>query len=208
MGSMGRLVAATHNPGKLAEMRRLLAPLPLEVIGLAQGRPPPPETGETYLENALIKARAAAAATGLACFADDSGLEVDALDGAPGVRSARFDGDAGTPESRNRHLLDLLEGVAPERRTARFRAVVALVLPAGSRGPSEHVFEGVFEGLIAPEASGEGGFGYDPVFLVPAFGVTVACLPARRKDELSHRGRALRAMAGYIRGRLEAGTWP
>jgi XTP/dITP diphosphohydrolase len=193
------LVAATMNPGKLREMKRLLDGLGCEVVGLeaCPDHVPPEETGSTYLENARIKARAAVRATGLPCFADDSGLEVDALDGAPGIHSARFDGLAGTAGSRNRKLLSLLEGVEPTRRTARFRAVVVLLVP-GARGLDEHVFEGVLEGSIATEPGGEGGFGYDPVFLVPSLGVTVASLPAGAKDEVSHRGQALRAMASYI----------
>jgi len=197
---MERIVAATHNPGKLREMRRILAPLPVEVVGLDgwPDAPVPEEDGGSYLENARIKARAALEVTGLTCFADDSGLEVDALGGAPGISSARFDGRSGTPASRNRKLLALLEGAPMERRTARFRAVVVLLEPDGAGDHEEHVFEGVLEGLIALEPEGEGGFGYDPVFLVPGEGCTVASLPGARKDRLSHRGRALAAMIAHL----------
>jgi XTP/dITP diphosphohydrolase len=199
MAARARLVAATRNPAKLVEMRRLLAHLGCEIVGLDRfpGFAPPPETGASYIENARIKARAAFELTHEACFADDSGLEVDALGGEPGVLSARYDGPAGTPESRNAKLLARLEGVAGQMRTARFRAVVVLVEP-GARGPAEHAFEGVLEGRIATAPSGSGGFGYDPVFVVPSEGVTVASLPPGRKDELSHRGQALRAMAAHI----------
>lgn len=203
-------MAATRNAGKLAEMRRLLASMPVDVLGL-DGFPayePPAETGRTYLENARIKARGAARATRLPCFADDSGLEVDALDGAPGVRSARFDGESGTVESRNRKLLSLLDGVPDERRTARFRTVVVLVEPDPDGGLIERSFEGVLEGRIAAEPSGEAGFGYDPVFIVPWLGLTVASLPPARKDEVSHRGQAMRAMGEYLRDRLEGVTRP
>jgi XTP/dITP diphosphohydrolase len=203
MESGPRIVAATHNAGKLVEMRRLLAGLPITLVGLDAypGVVLPPETGSTYLENARLKALGASRATGLVSFGDDSGLEVDALDGAPGVMSARFDGRSGTPQSRNRKLLGLLEGVPAERRTARFRAVVVLVEPGPDGSMATHSFEGVFEGSIALEPAGEGGFGYDPVFLVPHLGVTVASLPARTKDELSHRGQALRAMRAFLAAR-------
>jgi XTP/dITP diphosphohydrolase len=203
MESGPRIVAATHNAGKLVEMRRLLAGLPLTLVGLDEYPDVvlPPETGSTYLENARMKALSVARATGLASFGDDSGLEVDALDGAPGVLSARFDGQSGTPKSRNRKLLGLLEGVPAERRAARFRAVVVLVEPGHGGSMVTHSFEGVFEGRIALEPSGEGGFGYDPVFLVPHLGLTVASLPPGTKDELSHRGQALRAMRAFLAAR-------
>jgi XTP/dITP diphosphohydrolase len=197
-------VAATGNRGKLEEMRRLLASPSLDVVGLDAwpDYEPPEETGGSYLLNARIKALGAVRRTGLASFADDSGLEVDALDGAPGLRSARFDGAGGTPRSRNEKLLRLLDGVPAERRTARFRAVVVLLEPDDTGGHRESVFTGVLEGRIAERPSGEGGFGYDPVFEVPALGRTVASLPPERKDELSHRGQALRAMAAYLARRV------
>ncbi len=205
-----RIVAATRNAGKLLEMKRLLAGLDREVVGL-EAYPDlvlPPETGATYLENARGKALAAARATGLASFGDDSGLEVDALDGAPGVQSARFDGEQGTAGSRNRKLLDLLAHVPDERRTARFRAVVVLAEPDPPGAIVEHSFEGVFEGRIARTPRGEGGFGYDPVFLVPHLGLTVASLEPGRKDALSHRGQALRAMKAFLLSRARGGPGP
>jgi XTP/dITP diphosphohydrolase len=205
-----RIVAATRNAGKLVEMRRLLDGLSIELIGLEEypDLVLPPETGETYLENARIKAVSTARATGLPAFGDDSGLEVDALGGAPGVLSARFDGEHGTAESRSRKLLALLEGVPDERRTARFRAVVALAEPTASGSIVEHSFEGVFEGRIAHEPSGAGGFGYDPVFLVPQLGLTVASLDSGGKDALSHRGQALGAMRAFLVARGSGGLQP
>lgn len=205
-----RIVAATRNAGKLVEMRRLLAGLPLELVGL-DAYPDlvlPPETGSTYLENARMKALSTACTTGLASFGDDSGLEVDALDGAPGVMSARFDGEHGTPAGRNGKLLRLLEGVPEEQRSARFRAVVVLVEPGPDGSMVTHSFEGVFEGRIALEPAGDGGFGYDPVFLVPHLGLTVASLPPETKDGLSHRGQALRAMRAFLAARPQGGAGP
>jgi len=205
-----RIVAATRNAGKMVEMRRLLAGLPLELVGLDEypDLVLPPETGATYHANARIKALGVTHATGLPSFGDDSGLEVDALGGAPGVLSARFDGEHGTPGSRNRKLLGLLEGVPDERRSARFRAVVVLAEPDPSGSIVEHHFEGVFEGRIALETAGEAGFGYDPVFLVPHLGLTVASLDPESKDELSHRGQALRAMRGFLLARDSGGLEP
>lgn len=193
------ILAATLNPGKLEEMRRLLADLPLRVLGLDSltGYQPPEETASSYLGNAFIKARHAALHSGLVCFADDSGLEVDALDGAPGLYSARFDGPSGTPESRNAKLLTLLESVPREKRTARFRAEVALVRPSGTAGCTFHEesFSGVLEGRVATEPTGSAGFGYDPVFWIPSENCTVACLSPLLKDRLSHRGQAMRKLA-------------
>ncbi len=202
------LLLATHNQGKRQEWRALLDGLDVELLlpddlGLTGDIE---ETGETYTENALIKARALAAASGLPTLADDSGLEVDALGGAPGVRSARY--RFGADEVRYRALLKALEGVPLERRSARFRCIAALVLPgnqgAGSRGDAlevsdeqttrEFITEGVCEGVIGFEPRGEGGFGYDPVFYLPERGCTMAELPAEEKNRLSHRARAAQKM--------------
>jgi len=197
---MDRIFAATANPGKLAEMRRILAGGPFEIVGMdgIEGWEPPEETGQSYRENARLKALAGVRLVRQPCFADDSGLEVDALGGEPAIRSARF---GGTADERNRKLLTMLAGVPHGLRSARFRAVVVLLVPDG-RGLEEHCFEGVLEGSIADEPSGSSGFGYDPVFLVPGLGLTVASLPPGLKDEVSHRGQALRAMAEFLRLRM------
>lgn len=194
MSATIRLLLATHNRGKRREWQALLGELPVEVIlpddlGLSSEVD---ETGETYHENALLKARALAAESGLPTLADDSGLEVDALEGAPGVRSARY--HLGTDEVRYRALLRALEGVPEDRRSARFRCVAALVLPDGR----EFLTEGVCEGYIIFEPAGEGGFGYDPVFYVVEAGCTMAELPAEMKNRLSHRAHAAQAMRPII----------
>ena len=189
-----RILLATHNRGKRREWQALLAGLPVEWLlpddlGLSGEVE---ETGETYLENALLKARTLGAASGLPTLSDDSGLEVDALDGAPGIHSARY--RLGPDAVRYRALLRALEGVPPEKRTARFRCVAALVLPDGR----EFTTEGVCEGLIATEPSGEGGFGYDPVFYVPEQGCTMAKLSDETKNRLSHRAHAARALRAVL----------
>lgn len=212
---MTELVLATQNPGKIAELRDLLAPLGLTVLGLADlgDLPPEPdETGDTFLANATIKALAYAQATGRLCLADDSGLEVDALGGRPGVISSHYafdgrtDGEAGamTREQRdaanNARLLRDLEGVPAADRTARFVCVMVLAGP-GSKilATSSGVFEGQI-GLPGEIPRGGGGFGYDPVFLVgPAHLRTGAELDKGEKNRLSHRGAAVRAMIDQIR---------
>ncbi|MFP4345265.1 MAG: RdgB/HAM1 family non-canonical purine NTP pyrophosphatase [Anaerolineales bacterium] len=195
-----RLLLATHNPGKRREWAALLQGLPVELllpekVGLTMEHVA--ETGETYGENALIKARTLAAASRMAALADDSGLEVDALEGAPGVRSARY--RLGSDEVRYRALLRALEGEPYEKRTARFRCVAALVLPDGR----EFTTEGVIEGVIAAAPSGVGGFGYDPVFYLPDLEVTFAELPMDVKNEISHRARAAQRMAPVVRRVVE-----
>ncbi|MBN2005321.1 MAG: RdgB/HAM1 family non-canonical purine NTP pyrophosphatase [Anaerolineae bacterium] len=198
---MMRILLATHNQGKRREWLPLLAGLDIELIlpddlGLFTEVE---ETGETYRENALLKARALAAASGLPALADDSGLEVDALEGAPGVRSARY--HLGGDEVRYRALLKALENVSSTSdRSARFRCIAALVLPDGR----EFVTEGVCEGLIGFEPRGEAGFGYDPVFFVPEANCTMAELPPEEKNRISHRARAAQAMRKVLTTLLEA----
>ncbi len=184
-----RLVIATANPGKAAELASLVREWGGidEVLSLADvgGVALPPETGATYLENAARKAAAVVAATGIAALADDSGLEVDALGGGPGVHSARY---APSDPARIARLLSALDGVV--ERGARFRCVVGLAWPDGRE---DHA-EGLVEGRIALAATGEGGFGYDPVFVPDELGVTFAAAGAAAKARISHRSRAVRAL--------------
>lgn len=181
-----QLVVATKNAGKVRELRALLADLEVE-LATADGMPDVEETGSTFAENAELKARAAAAWSGQWAVADDSGLEVDALGGKPGVYSNRFAGPNTTETQRNHALLGLLEGVPAEVRTARYRAVVAIAAPDGRVWLSE----GTCEGLIVDEPRGTGGFGYDPHFYLPEYGCTMAELDPAVKNRISHRGRAL-----------------
>jgi XTP/dITP diphosphohydrolase len=189
-----RLLLASANPGKLRELRAILAGLPVELVGLADaglGRPPEvAETGATFLENALTKARAYAAWSGLAAVADDSGLEVDALGGAPGVHSARYAGPGADDRANLDKLLAELAGVPPERRTARFRCAAVLVDP----GLGEWHTEAAWEGRLLAAPRGEGGFGYDPVFVPDGWELTSAEVDQATKDAASHRGRAFRAL--------------
>jgi XTP/dITP diphosphohydrolase len=189
-----RLLLASANPGKLRELRAILAGLPVELVGLADagpGRPPEvAETGATFLENALLKAHAYAAWSGLAAAADDSGLEVDALGGAPGVRSARYAGPGADDRANLDKLLAAMAGVPPERRSARFRCAAVLVDPELGEWHAEAVWEGRL--LEAPR--GEGGFGYDPVFVPDGWELTSAEVDPATKDAASHRGRAFRAL--------------
>jgi XTP/dITP diphosphohydrolase len=186
-----RLVLATLNPGKARELAELLAGVPYELVPLSAvaGAALPEESEDTYEGNALLKARAACRLTGARALADDSGLEVDALGGAPGVQTARYGGAGLTDADRYRRLLDSLAGVPTPRRTARFRCVIAIVDPGGG----EALVEGRVEGLIAEAPRGGHGFGYDPVFLYPPLGKTFGELTADEKAPLSHRGRAVAA---------------
>jgi XTP/dITP diphosphohydrolase len=192
------LVIATGNPGKLREFRALLDGLPFDVVAQADvGVVAPDETGASFLDNALLKARHAAAATGVAAIADDSGLEVDALGGAPGIYSARYAGAGADDAANNAKLLAALAGVPARARTARYRC--ALVFVAGPRDPPL-IAEGVWEGLLLDAPRGSGGFGYDPYFWVPDLDLTAAELGSAEKNRLSHRGAALRALRGLLGG--------
>jgi XTP/dITP diphosphohydrolase len=193
------LLLASANQGKLRELRTILAGLPVELVGLTEaglGDPPEvEETGDTFLENALIKARAYAEWSGMAAVADDSGLEVDALGGAPGVRSARYAGPGASDQANLDKLLAELTGVPAERRTARFRCVAALHDPA--TGSETHA-EAAWEGRILDAPRGSGGFGYDPVFLPDGWDRTSAEVDQATKDAASHRGKAFRALRPAI----------
>jgi XTP/dITP diphosphohydrolase len=187
-----RLVVATANPGKLREFRALLADLPFELCSLAElGLPSPEETGATFLGNAMLKARHAAAAGGCAAVADDSGIEVDALGGAPGIYSARYAGTGAVDAANNAKLISALRGVPPELRGARYRC--ALVFVAAADAPPR-VAEAAWEGFILDAPRGAGGFGYDPYFWLPDLNKTAAELAPEEKNRLSHRGRAMRAL--------------
>lgn len=202
--SLTRLLIATHNPGKVREYRALLADLPLEVTYLdAEGITfEVDETGSTFEENAILKARAYAAATGLLTWADDSGLEVDALNGEPGVRSARYGApDARSDGERTQYLLAKLAGVAAADRSARFRCTVALSAPSGEA----RTVDGACEGRIGNEPRGEHGFGYDPVFLMANFdyACTLAELEPAVKNQISHRARAAHKASALLRAMLD-----
>lgn len=185
------LVLATHNPDKQAEMNAVLLDLGLDVIGLDQYPEIDdiPENGTTLLENALIKARAVHLKTGFPALADDTGLEVDALHGAPGVYSARFAGEDATYQDNVKKLLSVMAGVSRQNRTARFRTVVALI-----DSDTELWTEGIIEGLITRDERGAGGFGYDPIFEAADTGKTFSEMSAAQKNEISHRARALQKM--------------
>ena len=185
------IVLATRNPGKISEIEALLPGVRCAPAASFPGCPEPEESGRTFEENALIKARAVSRYTGRTALADDSGLEVDALDGAPGVRSARYAGDRASDGENLRRLLNALDGVDEAGRAARFRCVVAVVAPDGGAWTAE----GVCEGGILREPRGESGFGYDPVFVPAGYDKTFAELDAGVKNRISHRAMALRRIA-------------
>jgi XTP/dITP diphosphohydrolase len=192
------LVFATRNRGKLAELRQLLTPAPVEVLTvddaaarLGRTLADVIEDGDSFAANAAKKAREIAAATGWPALADDSGLEVDALHGAPGVMSARWAGQHGDAAANNARLLAELLGLATERRTARFRCALAFADPAGPLGDQLLTADGAVEGLILTAPSGTSGFGYDPLFYCPELGQTFAASGSIAKGRVSHRGRAM-----------------
>ncbi|HEX6550744.1 MAG TPA: RdgB/HAM1 family non-canonical purine NTP pyrophosphatase [Gammaproteobacteria bacterium] len=194
---MKRIVLATGNAGKLRELAGMLANSNVEVVsqtGLAVTEAD--ETGLSFVENAILKARNASRQTGLPAIADDSGLEVDALDGAPGIYSARYAGAQATDNDNTAKLLRELQGVPPERRTARFRC--AMVYLRHALDPAPLICEGVWQGRILDTPRGSNGFGYDPVFLVPERGCSSAELPPEEKNLLSHRGQALKKLVAAL----------
>jgi XTP/dITP diphosphohydrolase len=196
---MKRLLVATGNPGKISELSALFDG-EVDIVSLAEaGLDSPEETGATFVENAVLKATSAARESGLIAVADDSGIEVDALGGAPGVRSARYAGDAATDEANRALLLRELEHVSERGRTARFVCAIAAATPDGRY----EVFHGTLEGVITREPRGSGGFGYDPVMRLED-GRTVAELSADEKNRISHRGIALRNALPYLRDLLES----
>lgn len=198
MATPRRVVLATGNAGKLREFSALLAPLGWEVISQASlGITPAEETGTTFEANALLKARHAAAAAGLPALADDSGIEVDALDGRPGVFSARYAGPDADDAANNARLLAELSGRPATVRTARYRCVIACV--QGADDPAPLLASGTWEGHIAPTARGSGGFGYDPLFIPQGLAITAAQMDPAAKNAVSHRGQALAALLGLMR---------
>jgi XTP/dITP diphosphohydrolase len=188
-----RLVLASSNTGKLAELQPLLAGAGYELVTQGElGISDAIEDGHTFVENALIKARHACRGSGLPALADDSGIVVDALDGAPGLRSARYAGAHGDAASNNRKLLAELQGVPEDKRTARFVAVIVLLRHA--EDPLPLVAQGVWEGRVLTAPRGENGFGYDPLFFDPLLGRGAAELEPGLKNQVSHRGKALQAL--------------
>lgn len=196
-----RLIAATKNKGKLEEIAQLLAQLPCDIVSMVEAgiEDDIDEIGSTFEENALIKARSVWKSAGGIVIADDSGLEVDYLNGAPGVYSARYAGEGATDADRNRKLLDALANVPADKRTGRFVCVIAVVFPKGS----SMTVRGTCEGYIASEPAGSNGFGYDPLFYVPEIGLTIAQMEADMKNSISHRGNALRKMVEELES-----VWP
>ncbi len=194
------VIIATRNPHKLEEIQAIFADLPVQLLSLADFPEigDIPETGQTFAENALQKARTVFHQTGLLTLADDSGLEVDALNGAPGIYSARFAGPRRSTADNNRKLQALIKAVPPEKRTARFKCAVALV------GPNlEAVVEGVVEGHITTKPRGTGGFGYDPLFIPAGYEQTFAQLGSEVKNRISHRARAFQKARVILKKQLE-----
>jgi XTP/dITP diphosphohydrolase len=198
-----RLVIATGNPGKLREFAALLGDLPFDVIAQGDlGVVPPEETGSTFFDNALLKARHAAGVTRCAAIADDSGLEVDALQGAPGVYSARYAGVGADDAGNNAKLMRALHDVPDSLRTARYRCV--LVFVDGPHDPHPLIAEGVWSGVLLREPRGSGGFGYDPYFWSSELNLTAAQMSAAEKNQRSHRGVALNALRELLAARSHA----
>jgi len=201
--SKQKVVLASGNKGKLAELQNALDGFNVELIPQSEFNvTDADETGLSFIENAILKARHASMATGLPALADDSGLEVDALDGAPGIYSARYsimDGEDGpaTDEKNNQKLLNALKGVQPENRTARFHCVLAFVRHA--KDPNPLIAQGAWEGTIQSELDGQGGFGYDPLFFIKELNCTSAQLTKEEKNKISHRGQAIEQLKKVFR---------
>ena len=194
---INKIVLASGNKGKLKEFNQVLGDLGVEVLPQSEFNvSDADETALSFVENAILKARHAAEITGLPALADDSGLEVDALQGAPGIYSARFSGEGATDAKNNAHLLEKLAGVATPERSARFRCV--LVFMRHANDPTPLICQGSWEGTILEEACGENGFGYDPLFWVPELEKASAQLPPEQKNQLSHRGQAVQQLKQSI----------
>ena len=192
MNQKGRIVFATGNAGKMREIRMIMEDMGMEILSMKEIgiNPDIVEDGTTFTENAIIKAKAVAALTDAIVLADDSGLEIDALNKEPGIYSARYMGEDTSYRIKNANLIERLEGVPDEKRTARFVCAIAAVLPNGELLTTL----GTVEGRIGYEEKGANGFGYDPIFFLPEFGCTSAELTDEQRNEISHRGKALRAM--------------
>ena len=195
---MDKIVFATTNEGKVKEIKEILAGFPIEVVSMKEMNITADieENGATFEENSLIKAREVSKLTGLPAMADDSGLEVDYLNGEPGIYSARYLGRDTDYNYKNNYIIEKLKNAKDEERSARFVCAISLVLPDGR----EFIKKGVMEGRIAYEIKGENGFGYDPVFYLPEYGMTSAELSGEEKNKISHRGKALGAMKELISG--------
>ncbi|MEI6603040.1 MAG: XTP/dITP diphosphatase [Clostridia bacterium] len=191
-----KMIVASKNQGKLEEIRYIFRDLPYEIVSMQEAgiQDEIDETGTTFEENALIKARYIQKMTGEVALADDSGLEVAYLDGAPGVYSSRFAGEGATDAQKNEKLLEVLKGVPFAQRKARFVCVIAVVFPDGK----ELLSRGTFDGVIAETPAGDNGFGYDPLLYIPTQGRTVAQMTEAEKNQVSHRGKALRAMLAQL----------
>lgn len=197
---MKKVVLASGNPGKVREIGEMLKALDIEVVPQSEfDVPEAEETGTTFVENAIIKARNAAQYTGLPAIADDSGIEVDALNGAPGVYSARYSGPGATDRSNNDKMLAELSGVEGPARSARYQAILVYMSHAGD--PTPLISQGSWEGLILEQPRGENGFGYDPIFYVPEYDCSSAELSPELKNQLSHRGKALRELVSLLEKR-------
>jgi XTP/dITP diphosphohydrolase len=204
MPPFSRLVIATHNRKKAGEMIQILSKqfpeIEFKTLADYEGAPEPDEDGESYAENAGIKSESAAEFTGEWSLADDAGLEIDALDGGPGLHSKRFEGE-GTPfPQKIARILEMLKDVPQERRTARFRCCIMLSAPIENGDQTSIGFIDACEGRIADEPSGSGGFGYDSIFFVPELNCTMADLTAEQKHAISHRGKVLRRLIDHLRG--------
>ena len=200
---INKIVLASGNKGKLKEFNQVLSDLLVEVLPQSDFNvTDADETGLSFVENAILKARHAAAATGLPSLADDSGLEVDALQGAPGIYSARFSGEGATDARNNALLLEKLQGLPVEQRSARFRCV--LVFMRHANDPTPLICQGTWEGQILEQASGENGFGYDPLFWIPELEKSSAQLAPEEKNKLSHRGQAVAAFKDSIAPYLQS----
>ena len=197
---MDKIIFATGNAGKMKEVREILKDLNVEVLSMKEAgiQADVEENGKTFQENAVIKAREIMKISGEVVLADDSGLEIDYLNKEPGIYSARYMGEDTSYRIKNANLIERLQGVPDEKRTARFVCAIAAAFPDGS----VETTEGTIEGRIGYEEKGENGFGYDPIFYVPEFGCTTAELTGEQKNQVSHRGKALEAMKEILRKRM------